>query len=356
MSEAAAPREAATKTSAIETVLGGLRFDWVAALLAVVLISGVYLDGWAHNNGRVDDSFFTPWHAVLYGGLLLNGLFLGAVLVRNVGRGRHWRVALPHGYLPALVGVVLFGFAGGADLVWHEVFGFEEDIEALLSPSHLALGTGVFLIVSASFRAAWRRSGARSTMPWPAVLALLATISIFTFFTQFANAFSSPNLYTQQLFSNNPYPLEVTLIAYVLLPTVILMTAFLLALRRWSLPPGALTLLVVGNALFMYVERISYNREQWYVLPALLLATLVIEGLYRLLDPTPQRVIALRLFAFTVPVVLFLFYFAALILVQGIWWAIHMWLGVTLMAGVVGLGLSLLVAPPPIPAETMPSN
>ena len=260
MGEAIASRRANTRAAADDVTLGGLRFDWIAALLALILISGVYLDGWAHNNGRVDESFFTPWHAVLYGGMLLNGLFFGAILVRNVVRGRHWRVALPHGYLPALAGVVIFSFAGGADLVWHEIFGFEEGIEALLSPSHLALGTGFFLIATGSLRAAWRRKGT-PTMPWPAILALLATISIFTFFTQFANAFSSPSLYTAEFFINDTYARDVTLIAYVLLPTVILMTALLLALRRWSLPPGALTLLLVGNALFMYVERISYNTE-----------------------------------------------------------------------------------------------
>jgi hypothetical protein len=41
-------------------------------------VGGIFLDGWAHAHGRVDESLFTPWHAVLAGiaGLLLSYLLL----------------------------------------------------------------------------------------------------------------------------------------------------------------------------------------------------------------------------------------------------------------------------------------
>src|SRR5215469_12275517 len=45
---------------------GGPRFDRIAALLSALVVGGVFLDGWAHNHGKVDQSFFTPWHALLY--------------------------------------------------------------------------------------------------------------------------------------------------------------------------------------------------------------------------------------------------------------------------------------------------
>src|SRR5262245_30599265 len=35
------------------------RFDWLAVALSAWVIGGAYLDGWAHNHGRVDDVFFT---------------------------------------------------------------------------------------------------------------------------------------------------------------------------------------------------------------------------------------------------------------------------------------------------------
>src|SRR2546426_11492837 len=47
---------------------GSAGFDWTIVALSGVFVSGLFLDGWAHAHGRVDQSFFTPWHAVFYGG------------------------------------------------------------------------------------------------------------------------------------------------------------------------------------------------------------------------------------------------------------------------------------------------
>src|SRR5215469_8876772 len=46
---------------------GGVRFDTGMALCLGVFLLGGFTDGWAHNNIDGLDSFFTPWHAVLYG-------------------------------------------------------------------------------------------------------------------------------------------------------------------------------------------------------------------------------------------------------------------------------------------------
>ena len=48
---------------------------------------GLFVDGYAHNHGMVDSTFFTPYHALLYSGILAVGLFLGINQYRNVGRG-----------------------------------------------------------------------------------------------------------------------------------------------------------------------------------------------------------------------------------------------------------------------------
>src|SRR5215471_11898276 len=71
------------------------RFDFVYAILTGVFAFGLFLDGWAHNHGKVDNTFFTPWHAVLYSAFFLNGLVLGIVLLLNHRRGRSWLTALP---------------------------------------------------------------------------------------------------------------------------------------------------------------------------------------------------------------------------------------------------------------------
>ena len=41
----------------------GAAFDWAATMLAGVFTGGLFLDGWAHTHGRVDDTFFTPWRS-----------------------------------------------------------------------------------------------------------------------------------------------------------------------------------------------------------------------------------------------------------------------------------------------------
>src|SRR5262245_11407871 len=99
--------------------LGGLGFDWAMVLLSAWFLGGLYLDGWAHTHGKVDQSFFTPWHAVLYSGQLVVALFLEAHWLRNLSRGRSWRAALPAGYGLSLIGVLLWFPAGLGDLLWH---------------------------------------------------------------------------------------------------------------------------------------------------------------------------------------------------------------------------------------------
>src|ERR671937_2288407 len=80
------------------------------------------------------ETFFTPWHAVLYSGYGAIAAVLAVTLVRNHARGHAWRQALPPGYAVSFVGVVLFAVGGVLDMVWHLLFGIERSVEALLSP------------------------------------------------------------------------------------------------------------------------------------------------------------------------------------------------------------------------------
>jgi hypothetical protein len=153
-----------------------LRLDGWVAVLSSIFIAGVFLDGWAHNNiAELIDTFFTPYHGALYGGFFLVAGLLTFTLVRNVVQGYTWGYALPQGYQLALTGVLIFLVAGVGDLLWHEIFGFEADVEALLSPTHLLLATGAALFVTAPLRAAWQRpsQGRESWRAlWPALVAL----------------------------------------------------------------------------------------------------------------------------------------------------------------------------------------
>lgn len=142
-----------------ERAADNLRLDLLVALLAAWFMGGLFLDGWAHNNGRVDDTFFTPWHLVLYSGYAAVGALLVGTHVRNVLRGYTWSRALPRGYMLSLLGVI--------------IFGFEVNLQPLLSPAHLILATGAFLFVSGPLRAALHRSETGWRNLLPALLSLL---------------------------------------------------------------------------------------------------------------------------------------------------------------------------------------
>jgi Tol biopolymer transport system component len=167
-------------------------FEWLMGVLAALLIGGLDLDIWAHSHGKVDQSFFTPWHAVLYGAMALNGIVLGIVMARNVLRnGYPWRRALPAGYGLSLIGVIAFAIGGVLDLAWHTLFGIEEDIQALLSPTHLILATSAALILTGPLRSAAIRISGATPARWrelgPAVLSVAAVFTLLGLFTQFAH-------------------------------------------------------------------------------------------------------------------------------------------------------------------------
>jgi hypothetical protein len=170
---------------------GSLRFDWIVTILSAFFIGGGWLDNWAHTHGKVDKTFFTPWHAVLYAAFVVVAAFLVLSLLRNHRKGYPWREALPPGYGLSLLGVMIFAVGGVLDMIWHLLFGIEVSVEALLSPTHLILAFGLVLIVTGPFRAARLHLPAEQTYSWiqllPALLSLTFVLSSFEGFTQYAH-------------------------------------------------------------------------------------------------------------------------------------------------------------------------
>jgi hypothetical protein len=171
------------------------RFDWTISVLSIWVVVGFYADLWAHAHGRVDDTFLTPWHAILYAGAAAFGLTLGVVAARNMRRGIPWRHALPGPYLVSLAAAISFVIAGQFDFVWHALFGFEASVEGLLSPAHLALAACGVLALSGPVRSAWSHSTAASPS-WfvhgPAVVGLALMLSLFAGFTQYVHPMVDP--------------------------------------------------------------------------------------------------------------------------------------------------------------------
>ncbi len=171
-------------TSATTTTPGE---DVAAVVLALTLVAGVFTDGWAHVNRPGLDTFFSPWHAVLYGAAVLNFGWLAVLVWRRGGvmlSPRRALLALPAGYGLAAVGLVVFLLGGLVDMVWHTLLGVEVALDALLSPPHLMLFAGGMLALTSPVRAAAARLGPspRPRQVWPAVLAVSAATALTSFF------------------------------------------------------------------------------------------------------------------------------------------------------------------------------
>src|SRR5215467_5680939 len=323
------------------------RFDYTFAGLTSLFVFGVFLDGWAHNHGKVDNTFFTPWHAVLYGSVLIIALFLSATHFLNFRKGHSVLRSLPEGYTLSLFGVILFFVAGGFDFAWHSLFGFEANLETLISPAHLLLVTAAFLIVTGPLRAIWRRAEGKSwSQLFPAVLSLTIVLSLATFFLQFAHFVGNPQLITGSEAPKDTFFYDFSGVMSVLIPSALTMGIILLAIRRWTLPFGALALMLTLNFALMAWMRYHDQSYMPLLVGLAFVVGLVGDVLLLWLKPSTERNVQLRIFAFVLPFVLTLSYFLLLMATAGTWWKVHMWLGSSFYAAIAGLFLCYLVAPP----------
>jgi hypothetical protein len=312
-----------------------VKFDWMVVFLEAWWVGGVFVDGWAHAHGKVDQSFFTPWHAVLYSGCFVNALFFANVVWRNHGKGYPWSRSVPRGYELAILGVGIFLVGGVLDLLWHLFFGIERSLSATLSPTHLMLAFGIFLAASGPWRAAWLRPPTQQpenlVQLLPVLVSLAYVLSIFTFFTQYANP-----IVNSWADKQTPQELQALGVASILLTTAILIGVVLLAVRRWRLPLGSFTIILTIN---LVLASVLANPSPPVLVVAVLaiINGLLIDALNLALKPAVERVTALRLFAIQ--------------MLHGIAWVVHLWVGSIVLAGVVGLLLSYLLVPLPVQQE-----
>lgn len=131
-------------------------YDWMMAIASLWLSGGIMVDAWHHFHSTVE-TFFEPAHALLYSGLLASAIFTAVTIVASTRKGYGWRSALPAGYGVTSVGLFVCLAGGLTDMVKHSLWGFEEGFNALLSPAHLLIGAGMFLIIAGPIRAALAR-------------------------------------------------------------------------------------------------------------------------------------------------------------------------------------------------------
>jgi hypothetical protein len=324
--------------------------DLAAALLGTWVVGGLFLDGWAHVNQPGLETFFSPWHGVFYLGFMVSTVVLARVVARYQ-RGRFDPALVPAGYGLGLVGVALFVAGGIADGVWHTMFGVEVGVAALLSPSHLLLLSGGLLMVTSPVRSAWSSPDLPARAPaqalLPALWATALTSAVLQFFLQYLSAYVTRAPSTPE--GSGPGGLLTTIVgvASVLVTNVLVLAPVLLLARRWRLPFGTVALLATAGAVGLTSLR---ELTLGWLVPAMLAGGLATDLLMARLRPAPDRPGAFRAVAALAPLLLWGAWMVAYALAYRIAWPPELWAGVLGMASLSGLGLSVLVLPPAVPA------
>ena len=298
------------------------RQDAGAVALGVWLVGGVFLDGWAHLNRTALETFFTPWHAVLYSGAAVSFAYL-ALLTRVAG-------GVPPGYGWALLGAPVFLVGGAADFGWHQLFGLEVGIDALLSPTHLVLLASGLAVLSAP----WRASRGEEAVPAAAVVSLGLTTALSAFFLLYVSVFTNtlPSEALTRIPEGAPGHDEAELpavagLASYLLTTLLLAVPIIMLLRRRRVPVGSVT------AVLMLVVTLSTlvadARQPWAPVAALVTGLVLDLVLVRTRDwPERRRVLAA---ATALPAILWPLQLIGLALSTGVRWPVELWSGIVML-------------------------
>ncbi|UKA76108.1 hypothetical protein [Arthrobacter sp. FW306-07-I] len=322
--------------------------DAITLAAGVWLLIGTYVDGWAHNNLRNLETFFTPWHAILYSGFAACAVWIASLTWRRHAPGTRWPEAVPAGYGSAAAGVALFLASGVGDFAWHSLLGIEQNISALFSPSHLGLATGGFLILSAPFSAAWQSPGRTWPRLVPAFVSAMLAGMVAAFILQEFAVFARHGL-IQTYTSAAGTPTAVTgptsagimiSLATFLVSTVVLFVPVLLLSLRWSLHPVIPAAMTVVPSVALQV--MVALRDAW-LLPVALTGSVLVGVVWAVVRPAPDRPGRLMTGAGLSPVVFWAPYFAGAALRDGaLSFSPEIWSGTLVWAGLAMLSLAAL--------------
>lgn len=214
-----------------------LRDEAVYMLGGLWMITGLFVDGWSHQANK-PDTFFTPWHFLLYSGFGAIVLYSGWIAVRDARAGVQPAVGDDR---ITVLGIVLFVAGAVGDGIWHELVGIEVDIEGLISPTHLMLMTGGLLMVTLPVRSALQRE--HDDAPLPVVASACLATGVTAFFLMYLMPWSEPEPYRHP-FEPDSWVSEQSVgygMATVVLSTVLVLIGILWIAARWRVPTGAAT-------------------------------------------------------------------------------------------------------------------
>ena len=315
----------------------GGRGELLVVIFGVWMIVGLFLDGWAHSEAR-PDSFFTPWHGVLYSGFAAVAAATLWQAHRNARSTRWLGVSAGEGLTFAGLGLFVVGAAG--DLVWHQTLGIEVGLAALLSPTHLFLMGGGLLALSGPFRRAYVGAdpeGLRSFLP--AVVSLALATGVAQFFTLYTSpmgqtvvpSFRSVTTDIHDFSRMTPAAFEqlreMWALTGILFTTVLVLLPVVSLLRRWRRPPAG-SLLVLFGAIAAF-EAAGSELRRWPLALPTLAAGVVGEAMVR-------RSAGLVPLAAAVAATMWAGYAVVVAVVYGMNWSPELWAGSVVLATLLG--------------------
>jgi hypothetical protein len=316
-------------------LLRGASVDAIFVALAGWLMVGVFLDAGAHIR-RLPDTFWTPWHGVLYSGLLACGAFLVGMRVLEARTGER---LLEDGYAISLLGVAIGGIGGLADAVWHTLFGIEFDLDAAVSPSHLLVAAGIVLVVSGPARAAWRRGRGFGIA---ASLSLLYALSMLTLILDYADPFAmvigSPRGTSADLIR-----LQQTEALFAFMTYAALLAGATLLAARAAAPAWAYAVIAGGNAAAMLGPNAPLLGDLAPLLLAVAGAGAVLISVAALwLRPARERPRSVLAMAALVPALMEAEYVVAVASLGPTAWSPTFWCGLVAVGAMTGLLIGAL--------------
>jgi hypothetical protein len=322
------------------------REDFITTAFGSWLMIGLLIDGWAHRTNAGLETFFTPWHAAFYSGFIAVAAW---IIFLSTRKRMGMATGVPVGYRLGIVGLVVFAVGGVTDMVWHLLFGVESSIDALISPTHLLLLTGGFLIGTSPIRSCWHRPIGRDVgwkLAGPAVLATGLITLLAQFFYMYASGLST-EAFAVPYSLENEFPIAYGLQA-VTITNVLLFGSALVLIRRWDPPIGTFTLF--GSLLGIGMQALDGFSQPLDIVPAVVGGVLA-DVLAQRLNPNPARPRSVRTWAVTAPMALW----ASVVLYRAIRgemaWPVTIWLGLIVLMGLWGLGLSVLAVSPALAGE-----
>ena len=322
--------ERATGGAAPESARPGRerRDEAAVAVFGTWMLIGLFLDGWAHQVNK-PETFFSPWHLLLYSG------FVAAVAwfaIDGIRRGTGGTP--PDRWMTA--GLVLFVTGAVGDGIWHEIFGIEVDLEALLSPTHLLLFIGGFLMVTMPVRAALADTDeVRLGWPawWPQAISLTLSTALVGFFTMYASAFDGVGSHVDP--SVLAEEMQAYGVASILLTNLLLLAPTTFVLRRWDPPVGTIVVLFSGVAVLM-TGLLGFRNIELVLAP--LAGAVAVEVLRRSLPLLATAAIS--------SAILWAAYFLVVEVTEGVQWTVELWAGAIVLAAASSAALVAIARSP----------